>query len=111
MDVVIKCVAGAIIAFALSFGLGYVIIPFLHKLKFGQTILDIGPVWHKSKQGTPTMGGFLFIAGVLVSVTAGFFAYLLASPGSGVSTSSGHRLFAGLVLAAACMMPSSRCLG
>ena len=67
MDVVIKCVAGAIIAFALSFGLGYVIIPFLHKLKFGQTILDIGPKWHKNKQGTPTMGGILFIIGTVIA--------------------------------------------
>ncbi len=67
MEVVIKCVAGAIIAFALSFGLGYVIIPFLHKLKFGQTILDIGPKWHKNKQGTPTMGGILFIIGTVIA--------------------------------------------
>lgn len=67
MDVIIKCVAGAVIAFALSFGLGYVIIPFLHKLKFGQTILEIGPKWHKNKQGTPTMGGILFIIGTVAA--------------------------------------------
>jgi len=39
----------------------------LHKLKFGQTILEIGPKWHKNKQGTPTMGGILFIVGTLVA--------------------------------------------
>lgn len=67
MDVVIKCLVGAVIAFGISFGLGYVIIPFLHKLKFGQTILDIGPKWHKNKQGTPTMGGILFILGTVIA--------------------------------------------
>ncbi len=67
MDVVIKCLVGAVIAFGISFGLGYVIIPFLHKLKFGQTILEIGPKWHKNKQGTPTMGGILFILGTVIA--------------------------------------------
>ena len=56
-----------IIGFGVSYALGYVLIPLLHKLKFGQTILDIGPSWHKKKQGTPTMGGFLFIIGFAVS--------------------------------------------
>ena len=46
-----------LVAFAVTALLGFVMIPFLHKLKFGQTILDIGPAWHKKKQGTPTMGG------------------------------------------------------
>ncbi len=60
--------ACGIIGFTVSFLLGYVIIPWLHKLKYGQTILDIGPSWHKHKQGTPTMGGILFIAGTLISL-------------------------------------------
>ena len=66
MNIVIACVA-AVISFGISFALGYVVIPFLHKLKFGQTILDIGPKWHKNKQGTPTMGGILFIVGTVVA--------------------------------------------
>ena len=37
------------------------LIPFLRKLKFGQTILEDGPSWHEKKQGTPTMGGMAFI--------------------------------------------------
>ncbi len=65
MNIYIACAAAAVISFAASFGLGYVVIPFLHKLKFGQTILDIGPKWHKNKQGTPTMGGILFIISTL----------------------------------------------
>ena len=43
-------------------------IPFLMRIKMGQTILEIGPRWHKSKEGTPTMGGLFFIGGSLVSV-------------------------------------------
>ena len=67
MNIIIACIVAAIIAFGISFGLGYVVIPFLHKIKFGQTILDIGPKWHKNKQGTPTMGGILFIVGTVVA--------------------------------------------
>ena len=67
MDIIVACIVAAAVAFAISFGLGYVVIPFLHKLKFGQTILDIGPKWHKNKQGTPTMGGILFIVGTVVA--------------------------------------------
>ncbi len=67
MNIIIACILAAVIAFAISFGLGYVVIPFLHKLKFGQTILDIGPKWHKNKQGTPTMGGILFIIGTVAA--------------------------------------------
>lgn len=56
----------AIIGFLVSALSGPVIIPWLHKLKIGQQILEIGPNWHKSKAGTPTMGGIIFILGVLV---------------------------------------------
>ena len=52
---------------------GYFLIPYLHKLHFGQTILDIGPSWHKNKQGTPTMGGFMFIFAILIASVVGYF--------------------------------------
>lgn len=58
----------AVLSFAITYLLGYVFIPWLHKLKFGQTILDIGPNWHKNKQGTPTMGGIMFIIACVVSI-------------------------------------------
>lgn len=57
-----------VVGFFAAFLPGYVVIPRLHKLKFGQTILDIGPSWHKSKQGTPTMGGFLFMKGFVAAM-------------------------------------------
>ncbi|MCL2301109.1 MAG: phospho-N-acetylmuramoyl-pentapeptide-transferase [Firmicutes bacterium] len=69
---VMALAAGA--AMATTALLGYVFIPWLHKLRFGQVILDIGPSWHKHKQGTPTMGGFMFIIGILVSAAAAFAA-------------------------------------
>ena len=58
-------VISAFTAFLVTSLLGFVVIPYLKKLKFGQTILDIGPKWHKGKQGTPTMGGVMIVAGVI----------------------------------------------
>ena len=43
-------------------------IPYLMRIKMGQTILEIGPRWHKNKEGTPTMGGIFFICGIVVSL-------------------------------------------
>ena len=62
----------AVIAFAVTAVLGYIVIPYLRKLKFGQTILEEGPKWHKDKQGTPTMGGIMLVAGVLLSMAVGY---------------------------------------
>lgn len=45
---------------------GPVLIPWLHRLKFGQQILEDGPKWHQKKSGTPTMGGIMFIIAVTV---------------------------------------------
>lgn len=61
-------VISVIIAFVITSLLGFVMIPFLHKVKFGQTIREEGPAWHKKKQGTPTMGGIMFIIGTVVAV-------------------------------------------
>jgi phospho-N-acetylmuramoyl-pentapeptide-transferase len=58
-----------ILALLIAFGLLLVlmprVLPLLRKLKFGQTIYELGPQSHKVKQGTPTMGGLL-IGGVTV---------------------------------------------
>ena len=78
MSVTAAIAVAGVVAFAITGGLGFVIIPWLHKVKFGQTILDIGPSWHKKKQGTPNMGGLMFIIGITVAfaVGAGLFAGL-----------------------------------
>lgn len=54
------------ISFILSLAAGKVLIPFLHKLKFGQTVREEGPESHKKKTGTPTMGGMIFLLPVLI---------------------------------------------
>ena len=65
-------VFAAIAAFVITWLLGFWLIPLLHKLKYGQTILDIGPKWHKEKkQGTPTMGGIAFIIATAVCFAVG----------------------------------------
>lgn len=56
-----------ILAFAISAVLGPVIIPFLRKLKFGQTVRDDGPQSHLKKNGTPTMGGLIFLISVILT--------------------------------------------
>ncbi len=50
-----------IIAFGVAAIVGQVLIPLLRRLKAGQSIRTDGPTWHMSKQGTPTMGGVMFI--------------------------------------------------
>lgn len=59
-----------VVSFAITALLGRWLIPELHKLKFGQTIREVGPKWHKNKQGTPTMGGLMFILGIAVAMMA-----------------------------------------
>lgn len=43
-------------------------IPVLRRLKFGQSIREIGPSWHRKKTGTPTMGGVVIFIAVLVAL-------------------------------------------
>ncbi len=66
MNLPMQAAICAVIGFLVSALLGPVIIPWLQKLKIGQQILEIGPNWHKSKAGTPTIGGLIFILAVLV---------------------------------------------
>lgn len=65
-EMLIEFFAALVITFALTVLLARVIIPILKSKKMGQKILDIGPRWHKSKEGTPTMGGICFIIPILL---------------------------------------------
>lgn len=58
--------ACAALVFILTVAALRVLIPKLRSMKMGQKILDIGPRWHKSKEGTPTMGGIAFAVPVTV---------------------------------------------
>ncbi|MCD7732934.1 MAG: phospho-N-acetylmuramoyl-pentapeptide-transferase [Oscillospiraceae bacterium] len=61
-----------ILSCIISGSVGMILIPYLRKLKAGSHILDIGPAWHKSKEGTPLMGGFMFIVSVIVTSWIGY---------------------------------------
>lgn len=50
--------------------LGPVLIPLLKRLKFGQCERELGPKSHLTKQGTPTMGGLMFLFGILAGTLA-----------------------------------------
>lgn len=74
-----SAVLATVVAFATTFLLGFWAIPFLKRLHFGQTILEDGPKWHKSKQGTPTMGGILMVFGLFVAVLVAVVFALLSN--------------------------------
>ena len=59
-----------LIGFVASALLGPLFIPLLIKLKFGQSIREIGPKWHEKKSGTPTMGGIIFMLSLIISAVA-----------------------------------------
>ena len=80
MDYKIMFVLSLVVTFVLTVLISRKLIPALKSRKMGQKILDIGPRWHKSKEGTPTMGGLAFIAASLVS-GIGCSVYLWLSDG------------------------------
>lgn len=62
-----ETILAIIIAFAISAILCPIVIPFLHKLKFGQQVRDDGPRQHLKKQGTPTMGGLIILSSIIIT--------------------------------------------
>ena len=69
MDVTGMQVLGALFtALVVCAALGPVMIPALHKLKFGQSIRDVGPASHMKKSGTPTMGGIMMLCGLFIAM-------------------------------------------
>ncbi len=64
---VIILAATGFLSFLVAALLGKWMIPELARLHFGQTIREEGPTWHKDKQGTPTMGGLIFILATTVT--------------------------------------------
>lgn len=72
MNVKLSFVLSLLVSFLVTVIMSKKLIPVLKSIKMGQKILDIGPRWHKSKEGTPTMGGLFFIAGTLIPAIAIF---------------------------------------
>lgn len=62
-----ETILAIIIAFAISAILCPVVIPFLHKLKFGQQVREDGPQAHLKKAGTPTMGGLIILGSIIIT--------------------------------------------
>lgn len=71
----ITFILAVLLSFAVTALLAKKFIPFLISRKLNQPIYEIGPRWHKSKAGTPTMGGIFFIAAIILTVgILSFFA-------------------------------------
>ncbi len=76
----ISAILPAFIAFAITWIMGPAVIPFLTRLKFGQTERELGVKSHLKKAGTPTMGGIMFIAAILVTSVVYIGKYPLIGP-------------------------------
>lgn len=71
----ITFILAVLLSFAVTALLAKKFIPFLISRKLNQPIYEIGPRWHKSKAGTPTMGGIFFIAAIVLTMgVLSFFA-------------------------------------
>ena len=79
--------------------LGRWVIPWLARLKFGQTILEEGPKWHMSKQGTPTMGGVMFIVGIFVSAALVLVINTVTGNKLALTGDMNTKLWAGIIMA------------
>lgn len=79
----------ALAGFVITAAAGWLLIPALRRLHFGQTIREDGPTWHNKKQGTPTMGGLCFILGILGSLG---LVYLTGIAGAQQGTASLHQV-------------------
>ena len=69
----LKLVGIPVTAFIVCALVGPVLIPYLHKLKFGQSIRECGPASHMKKNGTPTMGGLMMLAALIIALLWGQF--------------------------------------
>ena len=65
---IMELVLPAAVSFLITAIAGKLLIPALVRLKAGQSIKEIGPAWHMTKQGTPTMGGLMFIIGIGLTI-------------------------------------------
>ncbi|MBQ7364747.1 MAG: phospho-N-acetylmuramoyl-pentapeptide-transferase [Clostridia bacterium] len=69
-EVIAYIILGVLTSFFITKTVTAWLIPKLKSIKLGQKILDIGPRWHKNKEGTPTMGGLAFLVAFAVVFTA-----------------------------------------
>lgn len=67
MNINYDMIIPVLLSFGISVLMGPVVIPFLRRLKIGQTIRDDGPETHLKKAGTPTMGGLMILTAIVVT--------------------------------------------
>ncbi len=75
MNIYSICAVSAAVSFVIGVILYKIFIPLLRKVKLGQKILEIGPSWHKAKEGTPNLGGVIFIVAMIVAIPVGLVLY------------------------------------
>lgn len=92
-------IAAAVLAFGVTALLGKWMVPFLHKINFGQTIREVGPKWHKKKNGTPTMGGFMFMAGIVLAAAVCVPVYYQVTGQSSLELMMRTKIVGGLLMA------------
>ena len=69
-----KVLYTVLFSFAATAGIGYLLLPVLHALKAGASILEIGPKWHENKSGTPIMGGLMFMLSTVLVLLLNVYA-------------------------------------
>ena len=98
----IKMIFSILISFGISVILCPILIPFLKRLKFGQNVREEGPKGHLKKMGTPTMGGVMMVAGVVISMIIGFTYAFFTNGGYALEMKDPKKLsmlIAGLLMA------------
>ena len=63
----LSIIFGVLVSFAIANIIGPLVIRYLKILKFGQIERKLGPESHKGKEGTPTIGGIIFIIAILIA--------------------------------------------
>lgn len=97
-------IMAGVIGLAVTCVAGFAMVPWLRKLKFGQTVLETGSERHKSNRSTPTMGGLMLILGVVsalivTAVTDKIMDGDIVASGSMVATEQYTKLWSGLIMA------------
>lgn len=67
MNINYDVIIPVLLSFGISVVMGPIVIPFLRRLKIGQTIRDDGPETHLKKAGTPTMGGVMILTAIVIT--------------------------------------------
>ncbi len=98
MEIIINTVVPSLVTLILTAVILRFLIPVLKSRKMGQKILEIGPRWHKDKEGTPTMGGLAFIVSVTLAALAyGFYFSYTGAEMSALYITCVYALMCGLI--------------